>query len=79
MSRRDRRLAAEKYAGQPSASETSRAKEAKRGRPSAPAAGSVQQALANFDPSNPKETAIPRDEESKSRARSHRLGLPRLP
>jgi hypothetical protein len=81
MSARDRRLA-EKYAaqGKKSATETSREREASRGRgrSSTPASGDVIDALRNFDPKRPSETRVPRSEESRERARSFKERLPKL-
>lgn len=80
MSDRDRRLA-EKYKakGKKSATETSREKSARRGAGRGePAPGGVEAALRAFDPSRPKETAVPRDEGSVSRARAHKFRLPKL-
>lgn len=80
MSERDRRLA-EKYAakGKKSATQTSREKSARRvAGHGEPAPGSVESALRAFDPARPKETAVPRSEESVSRARAHKFRLPRL-
>lgn len=79
MSERDRRLA-EKYAakGKRSATEVKRERESRRNQSPEPASGGVLDALRNFDPSRPKETAIPRSEESKSRARAFKRRLPGL-
>jgi hypothetical protein len=65
----------------PSASEKAREKGTRSGRSrnrSEPASGGILDALQNFDPSRPKETAVPRSEDSKSRARTFKSRLPRL-
>lgn len=65
----------------PSASEKAREKGSRSGRSSRrsePASGGIMDALRNFDPDRPNETAVPRSEESKSRARSFKSRLPRL-
>lgn len=79
MNDRDKanKLRAKGWTG-PSASEKAKAKKGK-GNSSQPAArGSVEQQLRRFDSSDPKGTAIPRSDESRQRARSHRRGLPPL-
>jgi hypothetical protein len=63
----------------PSASDAAKSKGRRSASKSAPAPGSTEEALRNFDPSRPKETAVPRSEESAKNARSHKMRLPRLP
>jgi hypothetical protein len=65
----------------PSASEKAREKgtrSGRSGRRSEPASGGIVEALRNFDPNRPNETAVPRSEESKSRARTFKSRLPGL-
>lgn len=62
----------------PSASDKAKAKSNRSGSRSEPVSGDVVDALRNFDSSRPRETAVPRSEGSKQRARSFKRGLPRL-
>ncbi|MFE0472427.1 hypothetical protein ACFW2V_12505 [Streptomyces sp. NPDC058947] len=79
MSERDRRLAKKFEAkGMKSANQTNAERMARRGGSSDGASGGAVEALRNFDPARPKETAVPRDEASVRRARSHKFGLPGL-
>jgi hypothetical protein len=63
----------------PSASDAAKSKSRRSASKSTPASGSTEEALRNFDPSRPQETAVPRSEESVERARSHKFRIPRLP